>query len=87
MLETGSEKAYLVIAKGDNLDGSQNTRHFLAAGKDEGEAIRMVQEHIWPGMHVMGRGQEGGGSPHFNQFTVKTVWDCEPIPGKRLWIL
>ncbi len=79
-----SQSAILVIAKHDE---DKNIAHFLAFTDDEGEAIRMAQEHLWPGTHVIGRGQQGGGTPRYNQFTVKRVWECQPLPNKRLFVL
>lgn len=78
------DSAILVIAKNDE---DKTTAHFLAFTTDEGEAIRMAQEHLWPGTHEKGSGQQIGSTRRFNQFTVKRSWACEPMKDKKLYIL
>ena len=81
-----SESAILVIAKSDE---DKIVSHFLAFTNDEGEAIKMAKNHIWPELADVQSGVmlSGGSGRRYNQFTVKRVWSCEPIPGKKLFIL
>lgn len=76
--------AFLVIAKHDT-EKDVPVLHMLAFGDDEGEAIQMAKYSIWPPMPP-GMGQNTAG-PSYNQFTVKRVWESQPLPGKRLFLL
>lgn len=80
-------KPYLVIAKYAS-DSTGGTAHYFTFADDEGHAIKIVQAHLNPDRNP---GEainiSAPMNPQYSQFTVKRVWECQPLPDARLFTL